>query len=148
MARALGVDYGTKRVGIAISDALGLMARPLEVVSRGEALDRIGAIVSEEGVATIVVGLPARLAGGEGSSAAAARSFGEEIAGRTGARVVYADERFTTRLAEAALLESGMSRRRRRSTVDKVAAAIILQDYLDAEARRREHGAEPGHPSP
>lgn len=141
MSRYLGVDYGTKRVGLAISDGLGLTARPLEVVARkglAEALRRISAEYSLSGV---VVGLPTALAGHEGDSAAGARELGAEIAHLLDLEVEYIDERFTSRMAESALLESGMKRRDRKGTVDKVAAAIILQTYLDS---RREPGNSKG----
>ena len=131
MSRSLGVDFGTTRVGLAISDPLGLTARPLSVVPRSGALDEVVNLVKEHDIGTIVVGLPTGLSGGEGVSATEARKLAEEIRTVTGVDVVMVDERFTSRLAEVALLESGMKRRKRRETVDKVAAAIILQDYLD-----------------
>jgi putative Holliday junction resolvase len=130
--RVLGIDYGTKRVGLAISDGLGMTARPLEVVERGAAVERIGELIAEFQVDSVVVGMPTGLGGEEGSSAAGARDFGDELGNATGLPVVYLDERFTSRMAESSLLESGMKRRERRATVDKVAAAIILQDYLDS----------------
>ncbi|HVR77409.1 MAG TPA: Holliday junction resolvase RuvX [Acidimicrobiia bacterium] len=131
MSRSLGVDFGTTRVGLAISDPLGLTARPLSVVPRSVVLDEVVNLVKEQDIGTIVVGLPTGLSGGEGVSATEARKLAEEIRTVTGVDVVMVDERFTSRLAEVALLESGMKRRKRRETVDKVAAAIILQDYLD-----------------
>jgi len=131
VSRSLGVDFGTTRVGLAISDPLGLTARPLSVVPRSEVLDEVENLVKEQDIGTIVVGLPTGLSGGEGVSATEARKLAEEIRTVTGVDVVMVDERFTSRLAEVALLESGMKRRKRRETVDKVAAAIILQDYLD-----------------
>jgi putative Holliday junction resolvase len=127
----LGVDFGTTRIGLAISDPLGLTARPLSVVPRSEVLEEVVNLVKEQDIGTIVVGLPTGLSGGEGVSATEARKLAEEIRTVTGVDVVMVDERFTSRLAEVALLESGMKRRKRRETVDKVAAAIILQDYLD-----------------
>lgn len=132
MTRFLGVDYGTKRVGLAISDALGITARPLDVVPRQDAISRISSLVDEYGVGVVVVGLPRGLSGHSGESAEGAGSLAEEISQATGVRVELVDERFTSRIAEEALLESGMKRRARRETVDKVAAAIILQSYLDA----------------
>lgn len=132
MTRVLGIDYGTKRIGLAISDGLGLTARPLEVVARaglGEALHRID---QEYGIGGVVVGLPTGLGGEEGTSASEARELGSEVEELLGVTVTYVDERFTSRMAESALLESGMKRRDRKETIDKVAAAIILQTYLDA----------------
>ena len=134
MTRFIGVDYGSKRVGLAISDGLGLTAQPLEVVPRIKAVDRILELVAEYGIETIVLGLPTGLRGGEGVSAKEARSLGGQLASSE-LEVEYIDERFTSRMAEEVLLESGMKRRDRRDTVDKVAAAIILQGYLDKRAR-------------
>ena len=133
MARYLGIDYGTKRVGLAISDGLGLTARPLEVVPRSEILARIEDLVSTYAVTCLIIGLPTGLSGHEGDAAAEARRLGDELGEATGLDVEYVDERFTSRIAEEALLGSGMRRRERRETVDKVAAAIILQAYLDRQ---------------
>lgn len=135
MKRVIGVDYGSKRVGLAISDGIGLTATPLEVVVRRNAVARIAELMSELDVDTVVVGLPTGLSGAEGDAASEARGLGAEIVETTGARVEYFDERFTSRMAGEALLEAGMKRRERRGTVDKVAAAIILQGYLDSRAR-------------
>lgn len=147
MSRSLGVDYGTQRIGLAISDPLGVTARPLEVVAKedlGEALVRIA---DEHDIERVVVGLPTSLGGHEGDSAVGARRLGEQIAALLGVEVDYVDERFTSRIAEDALLESGMKRRDRKATVDKVAAAIILQTYLDSRRRSGnlppEEGVEP-----
>ena len=132
MSRCLGIDVGTKRVGLALSDPIGLTATPLDVVDRSDAVDEIVRLAQIHEVGTIVVGLPTSLGGGEGTSAVDARSLGEELAQATSAEIVYLDERFTSRMAESALLESGMKRRDRKNTIDKVAAAIILQDYLNS----------------
>lgn len=132
MTRYLGIDYGTKRVGLAISDGLGMTARPLEVVDRGEISSRVAELHAEFGLHALVVGLPTSLGGHEGQAAEQARELGDELASRLNLEVVYVDERFTTNIAERALLESGARRRRRRDTIDKVAAAIILQGYLDS----------------
>ena len=131
MSRVLGVDYGSKRVGLALSDPLGLTAHPLIVVSRSAAVDEVRNLVKEHDIGTIVVGLPSGLSGGEGTSASEARKLADELGTSTGVHVVLMDERFTSRMAEGKLVETGMKRRKRRETVDKVAAAIILQDYLD-----------------
>jgi len=131
VSRSLGIDYGTKRVGLALSDPLGLTARPLAVVPRSKIVEEVVTLVKEQEVGTIVVGLPTGLGGDEGISASEARKLADELATATGVDVVLRDERYTSRMAESALLESGMKRRQRRESVDKVAAAIILQDYLD-----------------
>lgn len=142
MTRYIGIDYGSKRVGIAISDGLGLTARPLEVTARDGVVERIVEIVSQHEIEKLIVGLPTGLSGREGLAADAARSLGTELAEATGIDVEYIDERFTSRLAEGALLESGMRRRTRRETVDKVAAAIILQAYLDMAGDSGNSGAK------
>ena len=143
MTRFIGVDSGSKRVGLAISDGLGLTAQPLEVVARAKAVDRILELVGEYEIDTVVMGLPTGLSGGEGVSAQEARSMGEELTS-SDLDVEFIDERFTSRMAEEVLLESGMKRRDRRDTVDKVAAAIILQGYLDRRARG---SSNPGNPA-
>lgn len=135
MSRVIGVDYGEKRVGLAVSDPLGITARPLEVVPRARVVERVAQLINEYSIETIVVGVPRSLAGGESASTRAARSLGEELGAESGLDVVLVDERYTSRMAEEALLESGMRRRKRRDTVDKVAAAIILQTYLDGNSR-------------
>jgi putative Holliday junction resolvase len=129
--RVLGLDHGSRRVGVAVSDALRMTAQPLEVVSRTGAVARVAEIVAEYEIEEIVVGLPTSLNGTEGPPAAAARGFGEEITLATGIAVHYVDERFTTVTAEKAMLEAGAKRQVRRDRLDKVAAAIILQAFLD-----------------
>lgn len=131
MGRLLGIDYGTKRVGLAISDTLGLTASPLDVVRRADVLTRVKELVSTYDVTGLIIGLPTGLSGHEGEAARGARRLGDELSEATGLDVEFVDERFTSRIAEEALLGSGMKRRSRRETVDKVAAAIILQAYLD-----------------
>ncbi len=133
MTRILGVDYGSKRVGLAISDGLGITASPLEVVPRGGVVEYVTNLAKELEVGKIVLGLPTGLGGAEGTAAEAARKLGGELGEATGLPVDFHDERFTSRMAESSLLESGMKRRQRRDKVDKVAAAIILQDYLDQQ---------------
>ncbi len=143
MSRIIGVDYGTKRVGLAISDGIGLTARPLEVVPRKHLEARIVELAGEYEIGRIVMGMPTGLGGEEGASASAARELGETLGDLLGVDVVYVDERFTSRLADDVLLEAGMKRRDRKETVDKVAAAIILQTYLD---RQDGPGNLPGGP--
>jgi putative Holliday junction resolvase len=131
VSRSLGVDFGTKRVGLAMSDSLGITASPLAVVARSSVVETVLDLVKEHDIGTIVVGLPTGLSGGEGMSANEARKLADELGTATGVDVVLLDERFTSRMADGVLVASGMKRRKRRETVDKVAAAIILQDYLD-----------------
>ena len=151
MTRILGVDYGSKRVGLAISDGIGLTARPLATVGRRELASTLRALADEFEIAEVVVGLPTSLSGNEGPSAAAARELADEIAEILGVDPSFVDEKFTTKLAESSLLEAGMKRRDRKETVDRVAAAIILQTYLDNRRRTgnspHDEGVEPpGNP--
>lgn len=135
MSRILGLDPGERRVGVALSDPTGTIASPHAVIDRrSEKLaDAVRALCDEYGVERIVVGLPTSLSGFEGPSAKAARQVGASVADATGLPVDFQDERFTTATAEAALLEGGVRRSRRRDVRDKVAAAVVLQAYLDRE---------------
>jgi putative Holliday junction resolvase len=131
--RVLALDPGTRRVGVAVSDPLGITAQPHSVLDAEDPalMDRIIRLGAELGVERIVVGLPVSLNGTEGPSAAAARRFGATVAGATGLPVDFADERFTSVSAERVLVEAGLSGRRRRAVRDRVAAAVLLQAYLD-----------------
>jgi putative Holliday junction resolvase len=136
--RILGLDPGTRRVGVAISDPGRVIATPLEVIDRRRTgvMERVLQLCRDHEVTLIVVGMPTSLSGEAGPAAALARELGEGIATSTGCDVVYWDERFTSVTAEAALLESGMRRRDRRHRRDMVAAAVILQGYLDHQRSR------------
>jgi putative holliday junction resolvase len=138
MARVLGVDLGTKRIGLALSDASGTLASPLAVLARSgdPACDRdaIIATAREHEVTTIVVGLPRSLSGKRGPAERAARAEIEELraAAPSGVTVEDYDERFTTVIAQRSLVEAGVRRDARKQVVDKVAAAVMLQSYLEA----------------
>ena len=131
MTRVLGLDFGTKRVGIAVSDPSRQVAHPLEVVTRSNAAARVVELLGEYDVGLIVIGLPTSLSGEAGKAAVSARDFGAEIAHATGLPVDFVDERFTSKSAEHAMIEAGVRRRKRRETLDKVAATVILQTFLD-----------------
>ncbi len=133
MTRILGLDPGERRVGVALSDPTGTIASPHSVIDRRsvELTEAVRSLCEEHDVEQIVVGLPTGLSGVEGPSAKAARAVGTALAEATGIPVEYQDERFTTVTAEAALLEGGVRRAKRRDVRDKVAAAVILQTYLD-----------------
>ncbi len=133
MSRVIGLDPGERRVGVAVSDALLLTAQPWGVIDlRTEDLDTaVLALVAETGADRIVVGLPVTLAGTEGAAAQRARAFGARVADISGLPIEFWDERFTTTVAERALLEAGARRSRRRDVRDKLAAAVMLQSYLD-----------------
>lgn len=131
--RVLGLDPGERRIGVALSDPGGTIALPHSVIDSGgdDVIAVIRAIVDEYDVGQIVVGFPVHLSGEEGPAARAARRFAEQIGEATGMSVVLQDERFTTVTAEAALLEGGVRRDKRKEIRDKVAAAVMLQGYLD-----------------
>jgi putative pre-16S rRNA nuclease len=133
----LGIDPGTRRIGVAISDAGRTIALPLDVVDRrGDGwLKRLAEVAREREVAGIVVGLPARLDGSEGPEAAEARKLAGLLERRLGVPAVMADERFTSAAANRAMAAADVDSRRRRPLVDKVAAALMLQSYLDAAPR-------------
>ena len=135
--RVLGVDPGERRVGLALSDPLGIIASPLSVLDRGapNLIDQLGAIIADNDVASVVIGLPVSLDGTEGPAARAARDLGREVREQVGCDVTFFDERFTTVQAEAALLEGGVTRAGRKAARDKVAAALILQGFLDSHGR-------------
>jgi len=124
--RVLCVDYGTVRIGLAVSDPLGATAQPLDVVSDVESVVERA---RELDVAEIVVGLPLRTSGQEGPEAGAAREFAREVEEATGITVHLWDERLSSVQAERVM---GGDARKRRGSVDKVAAAIVLQSFLDA----------------
>lgn len=132
MSRALGVDVGTERTGIAI-EVLGV-AQPLDVltVSLDTLTAAIAARATEESATEIVVGHPLRLDGTEGPAAARAREFADGLREHAGVPVVLWDERLTTVQAERTLVGAGVRRRKRRTVVDKLAASVMLQSYLDA----------------
>lgn len=137
MGRVLGIDFGTRRVGIALSDQLRIAAHGFETISwNGEddtfVLSRIAAIISEKEVDAIVIGKPQRTDGSESESQRKAMKFGEKLSELTGLIPVYRDERFTTVMASRYLSESGVSDRNKRKVVDQVAAEIILTEYLES----------------
>jgi putative Holliday junction resolvase len=133
----LGLDPGERRIGVALSDPLGIIAQPHTVLDR-KAEDAVGSIkgmCAEFEIATVVVGLPVSLSGEEGAAAGKARDLGAQVEQATGCEIVFFDERFTTIQAESALLEAGVRRSKRRDAIDKVAAALMLQGYLDSGVR-------------
>lgn len=133
--RLLGVDFGTVRVGLAISDADRRIASPLTTYHRRDR-DQDDAyfrqLVEDEGIGKLLVGLPIHLSGREGQKATEARAFGQRLAEITGLPVLFWDERFTSVEAEGFLMEAGLTSKRRKARRDRVAAQILLQSYLDA----------------
>lgn len=135
MGRVLGIDFGVKRVGAAVSDPGRSIATPLEVYERkDQARDarHYKKLADEHEIDRVVVGLPVHTTGREGDSASKARAWGGWLAEVTGLPVCYYDERYTTVLAEDVLLEVGFSRQKRKGMRDMLAARILLQNFLDA----------------
>ena len=136
--RIMGLDYGTKTVGVAISDALCLTAQGIETIERKEenklrkTLARITALCEEYEVDKIVLGFPKHMNNDVGERAQCTLEFKEMVERRTGLEVIMWDERLTTVEAERTLIESGVRRENRKKYVDKIAAVFILQGYLDS----------------
>ena len=135
--RIIGLDYGTKTVGVAVSDELMITAQPVCTIERKSAnklrqtLAQIESIIEEYHAELIVLGFPKNMNNTEGDRAHATEDFKESLERRTGLDVVLWDERLTTVEAERILMEAGVRRENRKQYVDKMAAAVILQNYLD-----------------
>lgn len=138
--RVIGLDLGTRRIGVAVSDSQGLLATPYEVVERCGDPDldrqRIAAIVAEAEAGMVVVGLPLSADGSDGPAAIAARAEAEVLAEVLGLPVEMHDERFSTVSANRSLAAVGVNSRRRRNVIDQVAASVLLQSWLDQTGRR------------
>ncbi len=136
--RALGIDLGDARIGIAIADDLGMMAHPLETIvvkSTPDPLARIAEIAAQHKIAVIVLGLPRHMDGSFGPAAEKARAFAEKLRRRIPAcEVRLWDERLTSVAAQRALHESGRNVKQSRAVIDQVAAQLILQGWLDSQA--------------
>ena len=136
--RIMGLDYGTKTVGVAICDPLGITAQSIETITRKEenklrkTCARIESLIGEYQVEKIVLGLPKHMNNDLGERAEAAMAFGEMLKRRTGLEVILWDERLTTVAAERTLIESNVRREDRKKYVDQIAAVFILQGYLDS----------------
>ena len=133
--RALGIDLGAKRIGVALSDSAGTMATPYEVLARSGDRPRdhrrLAALAEEAGAEVLVVGLPLSLDGSDGPAATAARAEAAELAAATGLPVELWDERLTTVTADRDLLALDLKAPARRKVIDKVAASVMLQAWLD-----------------
>jgi putative Holliday junction resolvase len=134
--RTMGLDVGERRVGVAIADELGMIASPVGVVHRGDGdLERILETARVQGAGVVVIGLPTGMSGREGPQAATVRAFAETLRKASGEalEIVFWDERLTSTMAERALGAQGRKKNRRSGEIDAMAAAFILQGYLDAE---------------
>lgn len=130
--RRLGVDVGSVRIGVAICDPDGLIATPLVTLPASTALDGVAELVHEYEVVEIIVGLPRHLSGDEGASAQLARDFAHQLGEKVDQAITLVDERLSTKGASAQLSMSGISTREQKGMIDQLAAATILQLYLDA----------------
>lgn len=138
MAQYLGIDYGEKRIGVAIGDEALRIAFPLRVLDnsgRRRVVEEISRIVKEREVTMIVVGLPIRLDGTRGIAAENVERFAAILKQHINVPVEFWDERLSTKIAERAMIEGGLRRARRRQCIDRATAQIILQSYLDARAK-------------
>ena len=135
--RIMGLDFGSKTVGVAISDPLLITAQGIEIIRRKEenklrqTLARIEELILEYGVTEIVVGLPKHMNDSEGDRVALTREFAEKLERRTALPVAFWDERLTTVSADKAMMEAGIRREHRKEHVDRIAATLILQGYMD-----------------
>ena len=135
--RVMGLDYGDKTVGVALSDALLITAQPLVTIERErwnklrKTYQQLEAIIADNEVEKIVVGKPLNMNGTEGERVERTRAFIEELSKRTGLEIVEVDERLTTVEADRILADTGVAAAGRKEYIDKMAAAIILQSYLD-----------------
>ena len=135
--RIMGLDLGSVTCGVAMSDALCMVARPIETIrfhenDNDDALPRIKELIKEHDVHLIVLGLPKHMNGDIGERAKVSIAFKEKLEKETGLRIVLLDERMTTMVANRVLLEADVSRKKRKQVVDQLAAVTILQDFLDS----------------
>ena len=136
MSRVMAIDFGMRRIGVAVSDPMRIMAQGLETINwngidSDYAIDRLASIIKEKEIGEIVMGKPSRTDGSVSESEEKAVLFGKLLEEKVGIRPVFRDERFTTVIASRFLRETGVSGKAKKKVVDQVAAEIILQDYLD-----------------
>ena len=135
MKKALGIDLGDARIGVAGSDELGMLAHPLETIpaSQGKSIIRILELAAARAAEAIIVGMPRNMDGTYGPAAEKSRIFIEELRAQTPLKVIPWDERLTTVAAQRSLRESGKKSREQKGVIDQVAAQIILQSWLDSQ---------------
>jgi putative Holliday junction resolvase len=136
--RVLGIDVGSVRVGVAMSDPLGMIASPLEVILRAQKnpFKRIAQLVEDNEVSVVVVGYPLRMNGEKGPATEAVEVFVKGLLQHVQVPVELWDERLSTAQAQRAMIETGARREKRKQDIDKVAAALVLQSYLDAQSHK------------
>ena len=139
MNRVLGIDHGEARIGLAVSDELGMLAHPLETIhlkNTRDPLARIAAICERDRIASIILGLPRNMNGSYGPAAEKIRAFAEKLRARVTCEVKLWDERLTSVAAQRSLHEVGRNVKNSREIIDQVAAQIILQSWLDSQAMK------------
>lgn len=138
--RKIALDVGDVRIGIATSDPMGIIAGGHETFVRTKSIDRdmkyIANLIKEKECDAIILGLPLNMDSTEGERVEIVRRFGDKLSKYTNVKIIYQDERLSTVSAEKALIEGGMRREKRKNVIDKVAATIILQSYLDKINKR------------
>ena len=137
--RVLGLDFGTERVGVALSDELGIIAQPIEFVPRrpeGGLWERLRALHRASPCERILVGMPRNMDGSYGPAAEAAKQFIQQLRQEMEVPIQTWDERLSSVQAKRVLLQANLSRKKRKGKIDKMAAAVILQSYLDSEQFR------------
>ena len=137
--RVAALDYGKARIGVAVSDELGMLAHPrppIQAKNRRAALAAIQKLRQDEGIERFVIGVPVRLGGQAGQAADEATRFAQDVSNATGCEVELVDERWSTVQASRALRDGGVSARDQRQRIDSAAAAVLLQAWLDAPGRR------------
>lgn len=133
-SRLLGLDIGEKRIGVAVSDELGMIASPVSTINAtGDVIGDLRALIEKYSVRELIVGLPIGLSGREGPQAKQVRSVADALASELQIPVVYSDERLSSTVAESALIKQGTRREKRKQHIDAMAAAVILQGFLDAQ---------------
>jgi putative Holliday junction resolvase len=133
-SRILGIDYGTKRVGLALSDPMKIIAQPLDILepeSMDSLVDEIGRLVEEHSIRVVVIGMPVRADGSERGFSEKVKEFGMELGSKLAIEIVFWDERFSTQQAERAMREADLDSRRMRGRTDSISASLVLQTYLD-----------------
>jgi putative Holliday junction resolvase len=137
MKKILGIDFGDARIGLALSDELGMLAHPLETIRTKEHADptaRVAEVIAREKIETVILGMPRNMNGTYGPAAEKVKVFAERLKEKAPCTIKYWDERLTTVAAQKSLHESGRNVKQGRAVIDQVAAQIILQGYLDSQA--------------
>ncbi len=136
--RKMGIDYGDKRIGIALTDPMCIISSPYEVyknVGEDDAINHIIKLIKDYNVDEIAMGLPLNMDGTEGERAEIHRAFGAKLEAQSGVKVIFIDERLTSAEAEEILISSGVRREKRKELIDKISAQIILQTYINTKKR-------------